>query len=96
MTTTHHILRDDTMFGVCEAIGEDFGFNPLWLRLILAIPVAFVPFHAFAIYGALALAVLISRLIVRDRPVGAAAEVIALPTPRDADRVANPELALAA
>ena len=29
-------LRAHTILGVCEAIGEDFGFNPAWLRIPLA------------------------------------------------------------
>jgi len=28
--------RDDTFFGVCEALGEDFGFNPIFLRITFA------------------------------------------------------------
>ena len=32
-TQTPLPLRNDTILGVCEAIGQDFGFNPLWLRL---------------------------------------------------------------
>ncbi len=29
-------FRSDTILGVCEAIGEDFGFNPIYLRLVFA------------------------------------------------------------
>ena len=28
---------DDTLFGVCEALGQDFGFNPIYLRVTLAV-----------------------------------------------------------
>lgn len=35
-------LRGDNFLGVCEAIGQDFGFNPNWLR------VAFMPFIMFS------------------------------------------------
>src|SRR3546814_1112596 len=31
--TTNLFRRRDTFFGICEAVGQDFGFNPLWLRL---------------------------------------------------------------
>lgn len=34
--------RDDTLFGICESLGQDLGINPLWLRL------AFLPFLFFA------------------------------------------------
>ena len=36
-------LRNDTILGVCEAIGQDFGFNPLWLRLAFIAPIFFAP-----------------------------------------------------
>ena len=29
-------LRNDTILGVCEALGNDFGFHPNWLRVIFA------------------------------------------------------------
>ena len=29
-------LRSHTILGVCEAIGEDFGFNPVFLRMPFA------------------------------------------------------------
>ena len=32
-TQTSLIARDDTFLGVCQALGDDLGFNPLWLRL---------------------------------------------------------------
>jgi phage shock protein C len=55
--------RPDTFFGVCEAIGQDFGFNPLWLRLAFVPPVFFAPQYALVAYIALGLVVLASRLI---------------------------------
>ena len=33
--TTPLPLRGDTMLGACEALGQDFGFNPNWLRIVL-------------------------------------------------------------
>ena len=56
-------LRSHTILGVCEAIGEDFGFNPTFLRIPLAASVLYSPTYAIAIYCALGLAVLASRLI---------------------------------
>lgn len=41
--TTPLPLRNDTILGVCEAIGRDFGFNPLWLRLAFIAPLFFAP-----------------------------------------------------
>ncbi|NUQ18485.1 MAG: PspC domain-containing protein [Sphingomonas sp.] len=56
-------LRSHTILGVCEAIGEDFGFNPTFLRIPLAASVLYSPSYAIAVYLALGLVVLASRLI---------------------------------
>ncbi len=56
-------LRSHTILGVCEAIGEDFGFNPTYLRVILAAMVLYSPMIAFGSYFALGAVVLVSRLV---------------------------------
>jgi phage shock protein PspC (stress-responsive transcriptional regulator) len=56
-------LRSHTIFGVCEAIGEDFGFNPTFLRVPLAASVVASPVWAVGAYLALGVIVLASRLI---------------------------------
>ena len=56
-------LRDHTILGVCEAIGEDFGFDPMWLRVPLAASVLFSIKYAIAGYLLLGVLVLASRLI---------------------------------
>ena len=56
-------LRSHTILGVCEAIGEDFGFNPTFLRIPLAASVLYSPTYAIGAYLALGLIVLASRLI---------------------------------
>lgn len=56
-------MRAHTIFGVCEAIGEDFGISPAWLRIPLAGSVLYSPFGAIAIYLALGVLVLGSRLL---------------------------------
>jgi phage shock protein C len=56
-------LRSHTILGVCEAIGEDFGFNPVFLRIPLAASVVISPMWAFITYFALGAAVLASRLL---------------------------------
>jgi phage shock protein PspC (stress-responsive transcriptional regulator) len=61
--TTNLFRRRDTFFGICEAVGQDFGFNPLWLRLAFIAPLFFFPAQTFAAYFALGLVVLASRLI---------------------------------
>jgi phage shock protein C len=56
-------LRSHTILGVCEAIGEDFGFNPVFLRIPLATSVIWNPMIAIGAYFALGAAVLVSRLL---------------------------------
>ena len=56
-------LRSHTILGVCEAIGEDFGFNPNYLRIPLAATVLYSPMWAAIGYFALGLVVLASRLV---------------------------------
>lgn len=56
-------LRSHTILGVCEAIGEDFHFNPTFLRVILAAMVLYSPAIAFGSYFALGAVVLGSRLL---------------------------------
>jgi phage shock protein PspC (stress-responsive transcriptional regulator) len=74
-------LRSHTILGVCEAIGEDFGFNPNFIRIPLAASVLYSPMWAAVGYLALGLVVLASRLI--------------FPTPKRSVAKEQPELTLA-
>ncbi len=56
-------MRPHTILGVCEAIGEDFGFNPVLLRIPFAAMVLWSPTMTVAIYLVLGAAVLASRLL---------------------------------
>ena len=64
-------LRSHTIFGACEAIGEDFGFNPVLLRVPFAASVLWSPMWAIGAYFALAAVVLLSRLLVPDGEIPA-------------------------
>jgi phage shock protein PspC (stress-responsive transcriptional regulator) len=68
--------RDDTMFGVCEAIGEDFGFNPLFLRIALGVSLLWNPVAVVAAYLLLGVAVASSRLIAPKRRVARPSEPV--------------------
>jgi phage shock protein C len=59
--------RPDTLFGVCQAIGDDFGFNPLLLRIAFAVPLIWSPYLTVAAYLALGALVLLTRLLVPSR-----------------------------
>ena len=94
--TTNLFRRRDTFFGICEAVGQDFGFNPLWLRLAFVAPLFFFPAQTFMGYFGLGLVVLASRLIFPAKmaaPAQPALNAVAAEAPK-ADKAE--ELALAA
>jgi len=89
--------RPDTFFGVCEAIGQDLGFNPNYLRIAFGVTVLLSPIAVLAIYAAFAAIVGLSRWLYPSRPVDAGRELHGSP----ADAAPSPkaeidEFALAA
>lgn len=86
----------ENLFGVCAAIGEDLGFNPLWLRIALGVSVLFNPVAAAVVYAWMGLAVLASRLLFpKRRPRRTPAAVTSLPAAANATQPQQ-ELPLAA
>jgi phage shock protein PspC (stress-responsive transcriptional regulator) len=84
-------LRNHNILGVCEAIGEDFGFNPVMLRILFAASVLWSPVVAISAYLALGVVVLLSRLLFpKPRTAAPAVEVV------PAEENAAPKLPLAA
>jgi phage shock protein PspC (stress-responsive transcriptional regulator) len=69
--------HQDNLFGVCAAIGEDFGFNPLWLRIAFACGLLFSLEGVIAAYAALGMVVLLSRLIAPKPKAKPQAEPVA-------------------
>ena len=59
-------LRSHTILGVCEAIGEEFGFNPVYLRIPFAASVIYSPMMAISAYLLLGLGVMAARLLLKD------------------------------
>jgi phage shock protein PspC (stress-responsive transcriptional regulator) len=64
MASSHPIIRDDTLLGACYAIGEDFGFNPFYLRLLFAVGLLAFPVTALTAYAALTALVTLTRWLV--------------------------------
>ena len=64
MQASSVLARDDTFFGVCEALGEDFRFNPLFLRIAFAGLLFWNPIAAVAAYAGAGLVVGASRWFV--------------------------------
>ena len=54
-------LRGDTLLGVCEAIGQDLGFNPTWLRAAFAALFLWNPEVVVACYVGLGIVVALTR-----------------------------------
>jgi phage shock protein PspC (stress-responsive transcriptional regulator) len=62
------IARDDTLLGACYAVGEDFGFNPLYLRILFALAIFWSPAIALTAYAALTALVTLTRWLVPNPP----------------------------
>jgi phage shock protein PspC (stress-responsive transcriptional regulator) len=74
---TNVFLRNDTIFGTCQAIGDDFGFNANWLRVPLAAAMFLSPMGAVLFYLGLSLVVLLSRLVFKPEAAAVAEAVTA-------------------
>ena len=61
-------MRNDTILGVCEAIGQDFGFNPIWLRLAFVGTIFVAPAAGMATYLGLGLVVAATRYFAPNQP----------------------------
>ena len=99
MQTGNLFTRDDTFFGVCEALGQDLGFDANLLRVTLGVLVLWNPVAVLSAYAAMGVLVAVSRLAFPDRRKPAAPQLIEFPAePQPAEAIeADPrELALAA
>ena len=76
--------RDDTFFGVCQAIGEDFRIHPNILRLAFGLPVMFFPVQVLVAYFGLGAIVLLSRILAPRPRRQAEAQQAAAPGPAEA------------
>ena len=81
MTTTKTPVfeRQAAIFGVCEALGEDFGISANWFRVALAPLMILSPLWTVVGYFLVGLLVMVTRLLWPD-VVEIAAPVQALPT----------------
>jgi phage shock protein PspC (stress-responsive transcriptional regulator) len=82
-------VRNDVLLGVCEALGQDFRFNPQWLRVLFAVALIWDPPVVIAAYLAAGFVVLVSRLLVPSRREAKAPEEVA-PCTQDREEQALP------
>ena len=67
MQASQPIMGGKNLLGICAAIGQDLGFNPLWLRLALAMSLLFQPVAVLSAYAALGITVALSRWLYPSR-----------------------------
>lgn len=89
-------IKKDNLFGICHALGEELGFNPLWLRLTLAVALLWNPVLVLAAYFYAGLVMLIARWLLPRRRRVATGSHAAATAEAVADNAALPELAQAA
>ena len=53
----------DSLFGICQSIGEHVGFNPLYLRLSLFVLMLFSPIAMACAYAGLGMVVGVSHVM---------------------------------
>ena len=88
-------LRSDTFLGVFQAIGEDLGFNPNWLRVPFAALILWNPTAIIACYLGLGCVVAVARWLfpaerkatVETAPVAAPAAEPAKAEAREEDQL---------
>ena len=73
-------LRGDTMLGVCEGLGQDFGFHPNWLRAVFAASFYWSPMGVIGAYLALGVLVAASRLLFPARRTSPSPQLAELPS----------------
>jgi len=66
MTNQTAPIARDNLLGVCHTIGDTFGFNPLYLRLLLLVGVMLNAEIALGAYGVGAVAVFAAKLATRS------------------------------
>lgn len=80
--TSPRATSKDNLLGICNALGEDFGFNPLWLRLALGAAFVLQPVAIVTLYLALGAAVLISRIVIRPQRAAAPQALVDVSEPQ--------------
>lgn len=75
--------RSDTLLGVCEALGQELGFNPLGLRIALAVGLLWSPVAMTAAYLGLGAVVMVARAVTPAAKTQAAAPAVMVEAAND-------------
>ena len=89
---TNLMLRGDTILGVCEALGQDFGISPTWFRVAFCAPIFWNPVLVISAYFVIGLLVAASRFAFPDRTVDVHTSAPARPAADTASAVEEREL----
>ena len=71
--------RPDSLFGICEAVGNQLGFNPFYLRVALIGLLFFGPAYMIGGYVGLGLIVGVSHLLFPGKLVAESGAIVELP-----------------
>ena len=85
MSNSNPFTRPDTMFGICQSIADDFGFNPLYLRVLFAFGLFVSLKWSVLAYLGLGVLVLASRLLFRGPRVAKPTMATVTPMPESED-----------
>jgi phage shock protein PspC (stress-responsive transcriptional regulator) len=85
------LFRDDTVLGVCEALGQDFGFNPFFLRAALAASLLWNPAVIIGGYIAVAIVIGLVRIAFPDPRKAEVAEAAPAPATVEAQHELEPQ-----
>ncbi|HMC92665.1 MAG TPA: PspC domain-containing protein [Allosphingosinicella sp.] len=85
------LFRDDTVLGVCEALGQDFGFNPFFLRAALAASLLWNPAMIIGGYVAAAIVIGLVRIAFPDPRKADVADAAPAPATVEAQREFEPQ-----
>jgi phage shock protein C len=85
------LARHDTFFGVCEAIGQDFGFHSNYVRVALGLGLLLSPLATVAAYIGAGVLVAISRWVYPARVANVEAQPV---VPAEARRGDNDHAAI--
>jgi len=96
-TQTEAPAAKDNLLGICHAIGEDFGFNPIFVRIPLAVGIIFSAKWTLIAYAAMGVIVLASRLLIRKpKPARSTRPALVEAAPAHPEARAAEDMAIAA
>jgi phage shock protein PspC (stress-responsive transcriptional regulator) len=93
MFSSQPFARNDTLLGVCQSLGDDLGFNPIYLRILFGASLIWNPLAVIALYFGLAVVIALANALFPSPRVDVdEEEVVAQPAARAETRVEAPAM----